>query len=54
MVVENVSWDSPVEKCWAVMVCGNGVTDNCRGNPVTLIAGCWLFHAVQSAKPELN
>jgi hypothetical protein len=30
------------------------VTDNFRGEPVTLVAGGWLVHAAQSAKPELN
>jgi hypothetical protein len=24
------------------------------GKTVTSVAGCWLFHAAQSAKPELN
>jgi len=36
------------------MVQPGGVTDNFRGKTVTLVAGCWLFHAAQSAKPELN
>jgi hypothetical protein len=36
------------------MVEPNGMTDNFRGETMTLIAGCWLFHAAQSAKPELN
>ena len=36
------------------MVEPHGVTDNFRGKPVTLVAGCWLFHVAQSAKPELN
>jgi hypothetical protein len=36
------------------MVEPDGVTDNFRGKPVTLVAGSWLFHAAQSAKPELN
>jgi hypothetical protein len=36
------------------MVEPHGVADNFRGKPVTLVAGCWLFHAAQSAKPELN
>jgi hypothetical protein len=36
------------------MVQPDGVTDNFRGKPVTLIAGWLLFHAAQSAKPELN
>jgi hypothetical protein len=36
------------------MVQPDGVTDNFRGKPVTLLAGCWLFHAVQSAKPLKN
>jgi hypothetical protein len=30
------------------------VTDNVRGKAMTLVAGCWLFHAAQSAKRELN
>jgi hypothetical protein len=36
------------------MVQPDGVTDNVRGKPVTVVAGCWLFHAAQHAKPELN
>jgi hypothetical protein len=32
----------------------HGVADNFRGKAMTLVAGCWLFHAAQSAKPELN
>jgi len=36
------------------MVEPHGVTDNFRGKPMTLVDGCWLFHAAQSAKPELN
>jgi len=36
------------------MVEAHGVTDNFRGEPVSLVAGGWLFHAAQSAKPELN
>jgi hypothetical protein len=32
----------------------HGVTDDLRGEPMTLVAGCWLVHAAQSAKPELN
>ena len=36
------------------MVEPHGVADNFRGETMTLIAGCWLFHAAQSAKPELN
>jgi hypothetical protein len=30
------------------------VADNFIGKPVALVAGCCLFHAAQSAKPELN
>jgi hypothetical protein len=36
------------------MVQPDGVTDNFRGKTVTVVTGCWLFHAAQSAKPELN
>ena len=36
------------------MVQPDGVADNFRGKAMTLVAGCWLFHAAQSAKPELN
>jgi hypothetical protein len=36
------------------MVQPDGVANNFRGKPVTVVAGCWLFHAAQSAKPELN
>jgi hypothetical protein len=36
------------------MVEPDGVTDNFRGKAMTLVAGCWLFHAAQSAKWELN
>ncbi len=36
------------------MVEPNGVTDNFGGEPVTVVAGCWLFHAAQSAKSELS
>ena len=36
------------------MVEPHGVTDNFRGKTVTLVAGRLLFHAAQSAKPELN
>ncbi len=36
------------------MVEPHGVADNFRGKTMTLIAGCWLFHAAQSAKCELN
>jgi hypothetical protein len=36
------------------MVEPHRMTNNFRGKPVTLVAGCWLFHAAQSAKPELN
>ena len=36
------------------MVEPHGVTDNLRGKTVTLVTGCWLFHAAQSASPELN
>ena len=25
-----------------------------KWKPITAAAGCWLFHAAQSAKPELN
>jgi len=32
----------------------DGVTDNFRGKAMTLVAGGWLFHAAQSAKPQLN
>jgi hypothetical protein len=32
----------------------NSVTDNFGRKTVTLVAGCWLFHAAQSDKPELN
>jgi hypothetical protein len=32
----------------------HGMTDNFRGKAMTLIAGCWYFHAAQSAKHELN
>ena len=30
------------------------MTDNFRGKTVTLVAGCWHFHAAQSEKPKLN
>jgi hypothetical protein len=36
------------------MVGLQGVSDNFRGKTVTLVAGCLLFHAAQSAKPQLN
>ena len=36
------------------MVEPHGVANNFRGEPVTLVAGGWLVHAAQSAKPELN
>ena len=36
------------------MVEPDGVTDNFRGKSMTLVAGCWLFHVAQSAKPTLN
>jgi len=36
------------------MVEPNRMTDNFRGKAMTLVAGRWLFHAAQSAKPELN
>ncbi len=36
------------------MVEPDGVTDNFRGKAMTLVVGYWLFHAAQSAKPELN
>jgi hypothetical protein len=36
------------------MVQPDGVTDNFRGKTVTVVAGCWLFHAAQSDKLELN
>ena len=32
----------------------DGVTDNFRGKPVSLVAGWWLFHTSQSATTELN
>jgi len=32
----------------------HGVANHFRGKPVTLVAGWWLVHAAQSAKPELN
>ncbi len=36
------------------MVEPDGVANNFRGKLVPLIAGCWLFHVAQSAKPKLN
>jgi hypothetical protein len=36
------------------MVEPHGVTDNFGGKAMTLVAGCWLFHAAQSVKKELN
>ncbi len=36
------------------MVEPDGVTDNFRGKPVTLVAVVFGVHAAQSAKPELN
>jgi len=36
------------------MIEPDGVTDDFRGKPMTLVAGCWLFHVAQSAKPELK
>ena len=36
------------------MVHPDGVTDDFRGKTMALVAGCWLFHVAQSAKPELN
>ena len=36
------------------MVEPHGMTDNFRGKTVTLVAGCWHFHAAQSDKPKLN
>jgi hypothetical protein len=36
------------------MVQPDGVTDDFRGKTMTLVAGCWLFHAAQSAKSQLN
>jgi hypothetical protein len=32
----------------------DGVTDNFRGDTVTLVDRTWLLHAAQSAKPDLN
>ena len=32
----------------------DGVTADFRGKTVTLVAGSLVFHAAQSAKPELN
>jgi len=32
------------------MVGPHGVANHFRGKAMTLIAGCWLFHAAQSAK----
>lgn len=36
------------------MVEPHGVADNFRGKSMTLVAGCFGFHAAQSAKCELN
>ncbi len=36
------------------MVEPHGMTDNFIGKPVSLVAGCWLFHAAKSDKPKLN
>jgi hypothetical protein len=36
------------------MVEPHGVADDFRGKTVTVVAGCWLCHTAQSAKPELN
>jgi hypothetical protein len=32
------------------MVEPHGMTDNFRGKAMTLVTGCWLVHAAQSAK----
>ncbi len=32
----------------------DSMADDSGRKAMALIAGCWLFHAAQSAKPELN
>jgi len=36
------------------MVEPHGVTDDFGRKTMALVAGCWLFHAAQPAKRELN
>ncbi|MDX2420126.1 MAG: hypothetical protein QNL45_03535 [Nitrospirota bacterium] len=37
-----------------LMVELDSITNKFGKNTVTLVAGCWLVHAAQSANPELN